>query len=380
MSAIATKSDIDAFVAFLCARDVFLDELGPGWSRSYGRLDPTAKVFATLAYEHPDHDPVRIDVEFDAESSDGWRRRALRCADDPALPGLRRARLRVEAPTVIRYRPGKRCVIRGLDRESGRGPREIFAKTFADARGDGLWRDAGLLFAASADARLGFSVAKPAWFDPVARTIAHYAAPGAPIGAKLSEPGGPALVRSIAAALATIPASGIAAPERLGAAEQWDRTRKYLKRLARDVPPLATLSARVGDSFERAHASAKPGAVRPIHGAPHPQQWLEDEGRLALVDFDRFSLGPPELDAATFVAELDFEPIDDAPRNNLIASFVDAYEAGVGAFDRQAFALYRLHKHAAKAVKAAGSIRTDRIVRARRILESVAEQIEREVL
>jgi len=34
-----------------------------------------------------------------------------------------------------------------------------------------------------------------------------------------------------------------------------------------------------------------------------------DDGRLGLIDFDRVSLGDPELDITTFQAEVDFESL-----------------------------------------------------------------------
>ena len=75
-----------------------------------------------------------------------------------------------------------------------------------------------------------------------------------------------------------------------------------------------------------ARGSAEPGPPRPIHGAPHPPQWLVDGDALGLIDFDRLALGDPEADVAAFMeaaaAEDDGEPV------------AAAFARGYGALDR----------------------------------------------
>ena len=377
MSNACGQARVDAFVDAICDRDPFLDELGSGWRRSYGRLDPMKTIFATFVYENDDRAPIRIDVAMDHEQTGpGWRRWARRYDEDPSLRGLKRALTFLGEPTVVRYRPGKRCVIRG---RSMHAQKIVYAKTFADQRAEALWRDALQLYEAGSQGRLGFKTAEPAWFDAPSQTIAHYSVAGNPIGAVLASSEGERLAGNLATALASIPRSGIDAPHRLGAAEQTDRTCRYLRRLARSAPDLSILSKSVLNKFLMGHVAVGEGMTRPIHGAPHLQQWLYDGSDFALVDFDRFSLGPPELDAATFIGELDFEPMDDALRNQLCASFLNAYEQAVGVLDRKLVALYRAHKHVAKAMKTSLAIRKDRITKARRILEGAAQLIDREI-
>jgi len=50
-------------------------------------------------------------------------------------------------------------------------------------------------------------------------------------------------------------------------------------------------------------------------------QWLVDgDGRLGLVDFDRYALGEPELDIATFLVELETESPRAVPMAELTAA------------------------------------------------------------
>ena len=88
------------------------------------------------------------------------------------------------------------------------------------------------------------------------------------------------------AALATLARSSLRPPHGVGAATT-------AHELVRRVPALR-------DEVRRARRVA-PGPPRPIHGAPHPPQWLADGDALGLIDFDRLALGDPEADVAAFM-------------------------------------------------------------------------------
>ena len=151
------------------------------------------------------------------------------------------------------------------------------------------------------------------------------------------------------------------------AADQLRRSARYARQFARLLPELHAPIESFITLATQAHARHPDGAARPIHGAPHPQQWLLGT-RVGLVDFDRVGSGPVELDAATFVAELDFESLDDGLRESLSATFLAAYAERVGGLDAARLDLYRAHKHFAKAFKTAAAIRSDRRERSAQIL------------
>ncbi|MDQ4038192.1 MAG: hypothetical protein M3313_07560, partial [Actinomycetota bacterium] len=114
----------------------------------------------------------------------------------------------------------------------------------------------------------------------------------------------------------------------------------------------------------------------PIHGAPHPEQWLDDDGRLGLIDFDRFSFGDPELDVTTFQAEVDFERIPLALREDINGAFLAGYEAQTGPMDPCLLLAYRVHKRLAKVLRAARAIQPDGDVRAARHLGRVTDLLD----
>ena len=92
---------------------------------------------------------------------------------------------------------------------------------------------------------------------------------------------------------------------------------------------------------------------------------------MALVDFDRFGLGDPELDAATFLAEADFE--------DGFAGIGEAYVAGFAdecPINPRLVEAYRLHKHVAKAERLLGAVRVDAAERALALLRQVAARAE----
>ena len=108
--------------------------------------------------------------------------------------------------------------------------------------------------------------------------------------------------------------------------------------------------------------------MRCIHGAPHAHQWLDNGDQLGLVDFDGFALGDPELDVATFMAEIDFEDGEKAPIAAINQRFLAGYAAVAGPLDEQLLHAYRAHKRLSKALRNAYAIRNDNDMRVERAL------------
>lgn len=100
---------------------------------------------------------------------------------------------------------------------------------------------------------------------------------------------------------------------------------------------------------------------------------MDDNGRLGLIDFDRFSSGDPELDITTFQAEVDFEGLSASRRDDINGAFLAAYEWHAGPMDLSLLLAYRVHKSLAKVLRAVRAIRPDGDVRAARHLQRVTE-------
>ena len=326
------------------------------WRRVFGRISGSG---ALLVYEPESGATDAMTVTI------GENGREIECRpwwSDPALPALGDLVARHRDIVPIRYRPAKRCTLR-------KG--ELFVKCVADARGDAINRDARLLHTAERRGYLSFGVARPAGWLPGIRAIAQHRVEGAPVAERLWSPDGLALARRLGSANASLALAPIRPANRFTYADQQARTGKYARRLAKRLPGcsslLAELMARLSD--------IAPGpADRPIHGAPHAHQWLDGPDGIKLVDFDRFSLGDPELDAATFVAEADFEASPYA------AAAGEAYRQGYESIHRLDPALmlaYRAHKHIAKALRVSTAIRLDAAQRSREVLAGALQLLER---
>jgi len=347
-----------------------------GWVRTYGRFSPDRDPFATLVLETPGSPQAiaRVDVSEAlpaGKSLDevrvhvpvlGWLR-VTPFSSDSALSALPDVLAMPGRATVVRYRPGRRCTIRFDDGECSR-----FAKVMADDEGERIHAGTIMLWRAAAAGELGFAVAEPDRWDRSTRTLWQGKVEGVPITARLLGAEGPELAHRIGRAAASLGRARLEPEETFDGAAQLARSFRYGQELIRRVPGLAAAVSDLIGALSDTHAARGGRPLRPIHGAPHPSQWLDDGARLGLVDFDRLSLGDPELDAATFLGELDFESELAVPVERLAEVFLAAYESVAGPLDRRLLSAYRAHKRLARALRSARALRPDGDARAGRDL------------
>jgi len=354
------------------------------WVRTYGRFDPHHEPYVTLVLEtvQAPQALVRIEV-FDkqpgARVTDHWCMRddtvgwlrLSRFTSDPFLPGLAVLLNDGGRPTVVRYRPSRRCTIR-----YDRGDDVCYAKVYAGSDGERSHLESESLWTAATRGELGFRVARPDRWDPHLRTLWQHQVDGAPIVDALAGAGGDRLAHRIGRAAGSLPGSTIEPHETFDASVQFARSVRAGADLCARVPLVAdTVSALLEKlTFRRREPGRR--RLRPIHGAPHANQWLDDGTTLGLVDFDRMAWGDPELDAATFLGELDFETDLEVPVDRLADAFLAGYESVAGPLDRRLLAVYRAHKRLAKSLRSARAVRPDGDARAQRDLARVAECVE----
>ena len=138
-------------------------------------------------------------------------------------------------------------------------------------------------------------------------------------------------------------------------------------------------AGRRGDSSScsrTAHAACGAPRPRPVHGALHASQWLENGHGLVLLDYDSLALGDPELDAATFVAGLDVENRERVQVDRLNTAFLQGYEETAGPLDPQLLAAYRAQRRLEKALRVARAVRPDGDRKAGRRLRRALECVE----
>jgi aminoglycoside phosphotransferase (APT) family kinase protein len=300
------------------------------------------------------------------DAGDLGRVEVLACADDPALPGLAEVMRSLKSPRVARYHPGDRCTVRG-----GAGAAARFVKVFSDEADDQV--EAVERWEASMSGLLSFAVAEPHGWVERTRSSWYGVVPGAPLEPLLSGPEGEQLSRQVGIALGELAVSGMR-PNRVDdSARQLARTRRQLGRGGDAVPALADDFERAFEALMSAHEGLAPTTLVPIHGAAHLGQWLlDDAGRLGLIDFDRFAMGEPEFDLATFVVELLAASGARTSGAALRAAVLDGFRSVAGEPDPARLELYVVHKRLGRAARAAAGLAPDGEERARRQLDELA--------
>ena len=340
---------------------------GSAVRRTFGRFYADVAPYLSIVLETLDDPQVVVSVEaFEERPRDtdqwvvrldplGWLRIALATAD-PKLPTLG-ALVNLEGSRVVRYRPGQRCVVR-VDE----GGVTRWAKTFADDHGAAIHRTDRMLWEHRHE--LTFQVAPPGRYDPANRTIWNDNVSGVPVMPELMSANGPALAERMGRACASLATSTLTPVDVLRAEDELERTTVRAKTLAATVPSLAPQVEEFLRLLAPALAAAVGRSPRPLHGAPHPEQWLLSGSGLGLVDFDRAGLGDPELEVATFQAEIDFKGGIVAGPDVVNQAFLDGYEAVAGPLDRRLLAGYRAAKRMHKALRTAQAIRPEGAERA----------------
>ncbi len=345
---------------------------GHRWKRTWSRITDPAAGYVTMTFEAANTGGrlgCTVEVGPADISSDGLTASRVRpFPEDPMLPALATALARFDDAIVKRYRPSRRCTMRLP--ESEHRP-EQYLKVFPDSRAVRLHAECRHLHHLAQAGHLGFAVATPGelWQDIDA--FSQLIVDGEPVSPLLRSDCGPALSRAMGAAAATLTKAPLQ-PESAHTVE--DELRRFLRRrcvVATVAPSAEGRLAELEFRLRRAHDALPTRPLRPIHGSPHPSQWLVHQGQLGLVDFDRLCLGDPEFDVATFAGEVDFERWD--TRDDVIAGFMSGYEDEFGPLDKQRMALYRTHKRFAKVYRTATSARVDAD---RRLIEHLDRTLE----
>jgi phosphotransferase family enzyme len=353
------------------------------WRRMNEHFEPESEPYATwvLATEEGPQRIVRLEAFRERRPEPGLgacviragaagRLRVTRFPSDPTLPTLERALAAHRRWTVVRYRPGRRCTIRVDEEGSVR-----FAKVYRDGAGERAHADGLQLWGAARRGELGFLVAKPERFDPELRVVWHGSVAGAPVGERLRGPRGEELARRLGRAAGTLERASLRPRLRRDRRTELARSRLRCFELERRVPALGEPARQLLAALDAAHAACEPGEPRPVHGALHVSQWLENGEGVALLDYDSLALGDPELDAATFLADLDVQNRERLPVDRLGAAFLSGFVATAGPLDLRLLATYRAHRRLEKALRVARALRPDGDRKAERRLRLAIESL-----
>ena len=356
------------------------------WTRRFARFEAGRQPWATLVYETvgPKQQLVTIRAFDESEAPAG-------CADfgagpttvssfldDPGLPSLAAVFARHPDANVVRYRPGQRCTARVGGMQEPR-----FVKVFADAAtAERLHAEAEDLWRAYRSGELGFVVAEPDRYEPSLGALWQHVVPGQPIVDRLGSRGdtvsygGVELCRRLGAALGSLALSSVKPTGTITTEHQWTRTYRALAKARALGGSVAARVERCAERLETAHSAEIDSPMLVVHGSPHMHQWLDHNGQLGLVDFDRLARGHVELDAATFLAELDFESSLRARVEDFEIAMIEGYaDAGV-TLDASLVARYRVHKWMAKLGRTTEAIRPGGDEKVARVLDRIESFLE----
>jgi Phosphotransferase enzyme family len=353
------------------------------WKRIFGRFDPDKQPHCIMVYEASGGAlSMLLVVELCTKRPEGagesYFHDALRWVhiaameSDSKLATLPQLMTGTDQVQVMRYRPRTRCTLRVQNQSTGQ---VRYAKVFPDDTGEDIHRHGIALWQAAARGELGFQVARPDHWDTATRTVWQGCVPGSPIFTELAGDSGADMAWRLGGACSSLPQSTLCPLAHFSAAHQLKATVRNVQAILRYLPGAGNELEKFLDDLTEVHQLYPSQALLPIHGAPHAHQWLAQGYELGLVDFDRFCLGDPELDVATFIAEMDFERSTRVPVAQLNQAFVDGYESSGMVLRRPVLQAYRAQKRLAKALRSARSIRPDGMERARLHLALASEAL-----
>ncbi len=225
-------------------------------------------------------------------------------------PSDTREPIRLSGWTVLKYKPGHRCVlayeIAGQDDRAA--AQTIIGKVFRDQRGqqhlnaqNALW--AGGFRAESADQ---IAVAKPIAYVPEMNMFVQALAPGSPFDHLMNLPGIERRAARAAAAIAKLHdfrmclSASYSLEAELANLETWSAELSTLR------PDRASI-VRLQLARLRSLAGEVPTVdATPVHRDFHYGQLLFSGDLVTLIDLDLLALGDPAIDVANFAAHLQF--------------------------------------------------------------------------
>lgn len=354
------------------------------WTRMAGKFDPRQVAYATLVFHTQDVPQEICLIEVSNNSQEGqlaeeasmfvnnlgWIR-LTRFPEDPSLPQLAKILNEGTNPRVVQYIPHHRCTIQFTQIEDG-GPG--FSKVFDSTVGRRIHADGIALWNVATQGELGFSVPRPERWDEQSLTLWQGTVEGKPIRiSQLFDANGPDLAYKIGHALATFHKSNMAPSILFDKETVLQQAERHGTALLDREPQLRGEVEPLLSELHQAHTESTPKKPVPLHTDLHPEQWLEHETGLGLVDFDRIALGDAEYDVASFLTELEFKDKERGRISQTTKAFRDGYESSAPPLDLALLQTYRAHKWLAKALRALGKIQIHGVLRAQQCLSHALE-------
>ncbi len=218
--------------------------------------------------------------------------------------------LRLKAIRVVRYKPGKRCVVEYDVRVQRPGlPPEavtLIGKIRRRRSGKGGYRLLERIWKAGFDSASadGISVPEPIGFIPRFQMWLQRKVAGETATRRLAAPDGVELARQIAAASHKLHQASIPAERRHGMADELRILGECLAKVAELRPSWSTRLERVLAACDHLGARVPAPRLRGIHRDFYPAQVVVNGARIYLIDFDLYCAGDPALDIGNFIGHM----------------------------------------------------------------------------
>lgn len=217
---------------------------------------------------------------------------------------------------VLKYKPGRRCVIayetahKGADQYK----KTVIGKVFHDQKGINqfnLQRDLWMKgFNPELDA---ITVPEPIAYIPELHMLLQEQAPGSTLDGYLSASTFEDNIRSSAAAISKLHTSDIKPIKTYSLDSELANLRQWTEELCQLRPEYATSFRGQLIRLESLADHLPSSKLAPVHRDFHYGQILFSESRITLIDFDLLALGDPAIDVANFAAHLQFLAVQFLP-------------------------------------------------------------------
>ncbi len=224
---------------------------------------------------------------------------------------LEHGNTRVQAIRVIRYKPGRRCLIEydlssAEEVSSEQEAITLIGKIRSRSSGQSAYRLLKLLWDAGFQSSCfdGISVPKPIGIVPNFRMWMQLKMPGTEATHLLTQAGSELLVRQIAEAAHKLHKAGVPTKRSHSMADELRILHEHLPKVAMKYPKWSSRIDRVLDAADRIGMAVPMPEVAGVHRDFYSDQVIVDESRLYLIDFDLYCQGDPGLDIGNFIGHI----------------------------------------------------------------------------
>src|SRR6266511_2429986 len=218
--------------------------------------------------------------------------------------------VKVKSITVLRHKPGRRCLIEYDVRvelpEGQRTKEKVIGKIRARRFGNESYRLLDAIWNAGFDATSsdGSSVPEPLGVIPEFRIWLQRKVDGTEATLRLLEPGGGALASRTAEAIHKLHTAGVPAERSHTMADEVRILHEHLPLVTETKPGLRRRIERLLAACDRLGAAVPPPRPCGIHRDFYPAQVVVQGDRLFLLDFDLYCQGDPALDVGNFLGHV----------------------------------------------------------------------------